>query len=112
MIFDNKKRSDSSYKKPNETTYDFLDRTSTDRYKKVRDDINQMLSSYPEGLSRNKLISNLTRSNFEEAFFELFLHNFLITKKFETIPEPEMENLTPDFLIKKVMNLFWLKQRH
>jgi hypothetical protein len=106
MIFDSKERTDDSYKKPNETTYGFLDRTSTDRYGIVRNDVNRMLSLYPEGQSKNKLISNLTRGNFEEAFFELFLYDFLIAKKFETIPEPEMEGLTPDFLIKKSSESF------
>ncbi|MFT7099270.1 MAG: hypothetical protein ACJAS6_001145 [Rickettsiales bacterium] len=106
MIFDDKKRSDSSYKKFNETTYDFLDRTSTERYEIVRSDINRIASFYPDGLLKNKLISSLTRGNFEETFFELFLYDFLIAKKFETTPEPKIEGLAPDFLVKRDKDSF------
>jgi len=102
MIFDKKIRTDSLPRKNNETLYNFLSRTSTERYALVRRDINSMLASYPDGLSKNKLIEDFS-SDFEAAFFELFLHNFLKEKGYEVIPEPSFSNSqsAPDFLTKK-----------
>lgn len=102
MIFDDKIRTDSSPKKNSETLYSFLGRTATERYELVRRDINSMLSVYPDGLSKNRLIKDFS-SDFEAAFFELFLHNFFKEKGYEVIPEPSFSNSksAPDFLAKK-----------
>ncbi len=101
-MFDDRIRTDSSPRKNSETLYDFLCRTATERYKLVRRDINSMLASYPDGLSKNRLIKDFS-SDFESAFFELFLHNFLKEKGYEVIPEPSFSNSksAPDFLAKK-----------
>jgi hypothetical protein len=74
MIFDNRVRKDSSPKKNSETLYDFLCRTATERYELIRRDINSMFSSYPDISSKNRLIKDFS-SDFEAAFFELFLYN-------------------------------------
>ncbi len=102
MIFDDKIRTDSSPRKNSETLYNFLCRTATERYELVRRDINSMLASYPDGLSKNRLIKDFS-SDFEAAFFELFLHNFLKEKGYEVFPEPTFPNSksAPDFLAKK-----------
>ena len=107
MIFDDKIRTDSSPKKNSETLYSFLGRTATERYELVRRDINSMLSVYPDGLSKNRLIKDFS-SDFEAAFFELFLHNFFKEKGYEVFPEPAFRNSkspnsksAPDFLAKK-----------
>lgn len=102
MLFDDKVRTDSSPRKNSETLYNFLCRTSTERYELVRRDINSMLSSYPDGLSKGRLIKDFS-SDFEAAFFELFLHNLLKEKGYEVIPEPSFPNSksAPDFLAKK-----------
>lgn len=102
MIFDEKIRTDSSPRKNSETLYNFLCRTATERYELVRRDINSMLASYPDGLSKNRLIKDFS-SDFDAAFFELFLHNFLKEKGYEVFPEPTFPNSksAPDFLAKK-----------
>lgn len=102
MMFDDRIRTDSSPRKNSETLYDFLCRTSNERYELVRRDINSMLGSYPDGLPKNRLIKDFS-SDFESAFFELFLYNFLKEKSYEVIPEPSFPNnkSAPDFLAKK-----------
>ncbi len=105
MIFDDKTRTDSSPRKNSETLYNFLDRTATESYELVRRDIIQWLAAYPaypDELSKNRLIKDFS-SDFEAAFFELFLHNFFKEKGYEAFPEPAFSSskLAPDFLVKK-----------
>ena len=90
-----------------ETTYSFLDRSSLPEYGRVR----RMLERWVERLpmeQRKRAVANMRHrgpgsgkeeSQFYAAFFELFLHEFLLGTGGEVAVEPKIDGLTPDFRV-------------
>ena len=104
-LFDEKPR---NYAKPAhraETTYSFLDRTSKPEFERVRDMLERWVERLPEKQQRST-VANMRRTppgsqddeiQFNAAFFELFLHEFLCGTGSEVVVEPVIDGLTPDF---------------
>ena len=104
-LFDEKPR---NYAKPAhraETTYSFLNRTSKPEFERVRDMLERWVERLPEKQQRST-VANMRRTppgsqddeiQFNAAFFELFLHEFLCGTGSEIVVEPEIDGLTPDF---------------
>ena len=105
VLFDDK---DRNYAKPAlraETTYSFYDRSSLEEFARWR----QMLQRWVERLppAKQKDIAGRMRhkghgspaeeQRFNGAFFELFLHEFLNGAGGDTVIEPKIGPLTPDF---------------
>ena len=104
-LFDNKYR---DYTKPAlraESAYSFYDRSSLTGYTHLR----QMLQRWVDRLPPNKQKDIVGRmrhrgsgspkeeQNFNGAFFELFLHEFLNGTGGYTVVDPKIGHLTPDF---------------
>ena len=106
-LFDDKPR---NYTKPAdraETTYSFLDRSSKPEFERVRDMLERWIGRLPEKQQRDA-VAKMRRNTpgahkyeiqFNAAFFELFLHEFLLGTGGEVVVEPMINGLTPDFKV-------------
>lgn len=104
-LFDDKER---DYTQPSlraETTYSFYDRSSLTGYEHLRQMLQRWLSRLPP--AKQKDIAGRMRhsgfgspreeQNFNAAFFELFMHEFLIGTGGSPAVDPSFEGRTPDF---------------
>ena len=104
-LFEDKPR---DYTKPSrraETTYSFLDRSSLPEFERVRCMLERWVERLPKK-HQQKTVANLRHRSpgsgtdeiqFNGAFFELFLHEFLLGTGGEVQVEPIIDGLTPDF---------------
>ena len=112
-LFDDKLR---DYTKPAhraESTYSFLDRTSLPEFARVRDMLERWIQRIP--VERRKSIVSRMRSTppgsqedeiqFNAAFFELFLHEFLLGTEGKVAVEPTIYGLTPDFGVTEELSV-------
>ncbi len=105
VLFDHK---DRYWTKPSgnaETSYDFYDRSALPEFERLR----QMLQRWIERLPpahQSAFVSRMRHEgrgsateeiNFQGAFFELFLHEFLLGTDGEVEVDPLIQGLTPDF---------------
>ena len=106
-LFDEKLR---NYTKPSrraETTYSFLDRSSLPEFERVRRMLERWVERLPNkhqqktvaNMRHKRLGSAKDQAQFNAAFFELFLHEFLLGAGGEVIVEPIVDGLTPDFRV-------------
>ena len=106
-LFEDKPRDYTEPARWSETTYSFLDRSALPEFERVR----RMLQRWVERLPRDhqqKTVANLRHRppgsvkdeiQFNGAFFELFLHEFLLGTRGEVLVEPHINGLTPDFSV-------------
>ena len=106
-LFDDKPR---NYTKPSlraETTYSFLDRSSLSEFERIRCMLERWVDRLPKE-HQKKTVANLRHRapgsgkdeiQFNGAFFELFLHEFLHGTGGEVLLEPVIDGLTPDFRV-------------
>ena len=97
-----------NYTKPSlraETTYSFLNRSSHPATERIRQMLQRWIDRLPE-TGRKKAVANMRHSapgsdtkevQFYAEFFELFLHEFLVSTGAEIETQPVINNLTPDF---------------
>ena len=107
QLFDDKPR---NYTKPSrraETTYSFLDRSSLPEFEKVRRMLERWIERLPNK-HQQKTVANMRhkapgsakdQAQFNAAFFELFLREFLLGTGGEIQVEPMIDGLTPDFRV-------------
>ena len=104
-LFDDKPRSHTSPSRRAETTYSFLDRSSLPEFERVRCMLERWVERLPKE-RQQKAVANLRHNppgsrqkeiQFNAAFFELFLHEFLLGTEGEVVVEPMIDGLTPDF---------------
>ena len=104
-LFDEKER---NYNKPSlhaESTYSFYDRSSLTGFAHLRQMLQRWLNRLPPEkqkdiaarMRHNGRGSPREEQNFDSAFFELFMHEFLIGAGGAVVVEPNIEGLTPDF---------------
>jgi hypothetical protein len=101
-LFEDKERTSLEYAPHKKySTFDFYDNSAIEEFVIVRDKLNCWFSNYPAN-ARKQLKRDL-QSNFDSAFFELFIHEFFIRLGFTLIVHPTVSSSTnnPDFLAKK-----------
>ena len=104
-LFDSKSRTYMGFAGRAETTYAFYDRSGQPAYAKLRAMLERWISRLPvehqvRFISRMKhkgLGSKTEEDSFNAAFFELFMHEFLVGTRADVVVEPNQGGLTPDF---------------
>ena len=105
VLFDSKTRNDTELPLNAETTYSFFDRSSLEAYARLRQMLQRWVDRVPPtkqkdiaGRMRHKGVgSPREQQNFNGAFFELFLHEFLTGTRGDVTVDPKINGLTPDF---------------
>jgi hypothetical protein len=112
-LFDDRLRNDADYRRPDETTYTFLDRVSRPDLAAPREMLNPWFDRWPAD-DREQLRARLMGkqpSDFDGAFWELYLHEVHSRLGFTITREPEMAGLPtrPDFLMERDDGAFYLE---
>jgi hypothetical protein len=112
-LFDDRRRDDDGYRRSGETTYAFLDRVSRPEMAAPRKMLSAWFERYPVD-HREALRSRLTGrqpSDFDGAFWELYLHEVHYRLGFAMTIEPAMSGVTtkPDFLMERDDSAFYLE---
>ncbi len=104
LLFDEMVRADDTPAKYAETTYNFLNRSSKNESREIREKLESWFHRYPDsgkvelyGRFRDK-----NEYNFQSAFFELFLHELLIKLQCGVNLNPVIEHTPrrPDFAVR------------
>lgn len=100
-LFDEKERKEKRYSRHLEKSYNFYDSTAKTEFVAVREMLNDWFSRYPE--TGKAQLKGDFRSQFESAFFELFIHELFFRQGFTLTPHPTVPNSSknPDFLATK-----------
>ena len=105
QLFDDKPRNYAGLSIRAETTYTFLDRSSLLEFERIRHILNRWIERLPKK-HQHRAVANLRhkgpgspsdQAQFDAAFFELFLHEFLQGAGGQVTVEPTIDGLTPDF---------------
>ena len=100
-LFNDKVRVNLEYAHNQQDTYEFYNNSAIEEFATVRNRLNHWFSKYPDGAK--KQLKRDFQSNFDSAFFELFVHELFSEQGFYLTPHPTVPNSTknPDFLAKK-----------
>ncbi|NDU99234.1 hypothetical protein [Spirosoma terrae] len=100
-LFDDKERTNIRYAKYQHDSYEFYDNSAIDKFIIVRERLNNWFDRYPE--PGKKQLKRDFQTQFEPAFFELFIHELFFQQGFTLTTHPILPNSTkkPDFLAKK-----------
>lgn len=101
-LFDQKERSNVSYAKNKHNAYQFYDLSDMEQFAHVRERMNDWFSHYP--ISHRGQLKSDFKSQFDSAYFELFIHELFMKLGFIMEPHVSLPLTTkmPDFLgIKK-----------
>lgn len=112
-LFDDRERDDPDYKRGNESTYELLDRVSRPGLAAPRPVLNEWFANWPFD-DREELRARLTSkddSNFDGAFWELYLHETYRRLGFEIERDPNVpeKETHPDFLMSKDGGEFYME---
>ena len=100
-LFDEKDREPMWSGRRNETRYSFYDRSGHPDSERVRNMLERWASRYPDS-KRKDIISRIRSKDmdsFDNAFFEMFLHEFLSGTGASVTLEPEIGGKNPDFAL-------------
>ncbi|TDO05429.1 hypothetical protein [Sunxiuqinia elliptica] len=102
-LFSDKQRTDQDYAKSGERTYSFLNRSGREEFAAVREKLNKWFSSYPEQEQNELKKRFVSRAHFDDAFFELYMHEFFYSRGYQLAVHPLLANTRkqPDFLVSK-----------
>ena len=106
-LFDDKSRSFLGRALRAETTFSFLDRSSMPEFQRIREMLERWVARLPEKQRHDTIANMRSRApgsqpdeyQFSEAFFELFLHEFLLATRGAVVAEPMIDGRTPDFKV-------------
>lgn len=100
-LFDDKERKENRYARHLEKPYKFYDSSAKPEFTAIREMLNDWFSRYPD--SHKRFLKRDFQSQFEPAFFELFIHELFRQQGFTLTPHPNVPNSSknPDFLAKK-----------
>jgi len=100
-LFDEKERTTQRYSSNLENAYKFYDQTAKPEFIEVREMLNEWFLRYPD--SAKYSLKRDFQSQFDAAFFELFIHELFFQQGFVLTPHPVVPNSSknPDFLAKK-----------
>lgn len=110
-LFDEKERHNVDFAKNQHNTYDFYNDTAREEFVEVRDRLEDWFSRYPD--SDKKQLKRDLQTQFEPAFFELFIHELFYQQGFSLTVHPTLPNSSksPDFLAKKGDIAFYLEAK-
>lgn len=110
-LFDNKERTDSRPAKHLDNSYDYYDRSSSEKVGQVRDLLNLWFDYYPE--QEKEELKKRFQISFSSPFFELFIHELFRRQGFSLEPHPIVvgSSKRPDFLAKGHGLEFYLEAR-
>lgn len=112
-LFDDSPRDDDGYHRSGETTYAFLDRVSRLEMAAPRKMLNAWFERYP--VEHREVLRSRLRgkqpSDFDGAFWELFLHEVHYRLGFTITIEPALPGVPtkPDFLMERDDSAFYLE---
>lgn len=100
-LFDDKIRTDDSPANHIDNTYNFYDRSQSQKIQIAREKLNQWFNNYPE--SEKAELKNRFKTSFSSCFYELFLHELFIKQGFKLSIHPILQNSSkqPDYLAEK-----------
>ncbi|GAB2564401.1 hypothetical protein GCM10027085_65490 [Spirosoma aerophilum] len=100
-LFDDKIRTNLEYALHQHDSYEFYDNSAKDEFVVIREMLNDWFSRYPDNHKWN--LKRDFQSDFDSAFFELFIHELFSKQGFQLTPHPALPDSTnhPDFLAKK-----------
>ena len=109
-VFPNIKRTYMGWSQHNEDAYHFFNRSAQPKFTAVRNRIEEWFAAYPE--REKKALRNKFPKKFNDAFFELYLHQLFLNMGFNIEIEPEVSNKTkPDFLLEKDGYKFYVEAK-
>ena len=94
-----------------ETTYSFYNRSALDEFEKLRAMLQRWVNRMPPAKQRD-LVGRMRHKGdgsigeqrrFDGAFFELFLHEFLVGTGGHVVVEPNIDGGTPDFGVTEIL---------
>lgn len=106
-LFDDKTRNYEGQSLRGESAYSFLDRSSLPEFERIRRMLERWVERLPEEHQKNFVArirhkgsgSSKEEAQFNETFFELFLHEFFLGTTRDITIEPNIFGRTPDFRI-------------
>ena len=112
VLFDDFDRIDDTIIGKNESTYDFINRSSYEHFQNIRDRVRTMMNIIPVG-NKVELISGL-KTNWESSYFELFLANLFAKLDFTIEIHPELSNTNkrPDFKLSNSDSIIFAEARY
>lgn len=99
-LFENKIRTDKKPANHNDNTYDFFDRSDSEKGKVIREVLNSWFDNYPQ--DEKFEFEKRFRKEFSSSLYELFIHELFTKQGFILESHPTVENSSkrPDFLAK------------
>lgn len=96
-VFEEKVRIDSRPIQPNESIFDFLNRTSYPLFNQIRNKVNSWIETVPDS-NKVEFIDGL-KHDWESTYFELLLNKLFVSLGFEIEIHPQLSSSTkrPDF---------------
>ena len=93
-----------------ESTFAFLDRVSDPWWDRLRQVIEEMVTSYPYE-AQPRLIERLRGSEWDSAFWELYLHRVCTQQGWRVTVEPRVPGTSyrPDFLVEASTSRFYIE---
>lgn len=100
-LFNAKERTNAEYALHQHDSYEFYDNSAKNEFIVVREMLNDWFSRYPD--NHKWSLKRDFQSDFDSAFFELFIHELFFKQGFLLTPHPTVPDSTnhPDFLAKK-----------
>ncbi|MVM30426.1 hypothetical protein GO755_10310 [Spirosoma sp. HMF4905] len=100
-LFDDFERTDFTYSKHSESTYNFYNRAALTEFTEVRLRLEEWFTAYPDK-DKAEFKRNLEK-DFSAAYYELFLFTLFVKNGFNVVVHPVMPNSSnkPDLLIRK-----------
>jgi hypothetical protein len=110
-LFDDKERNNMEYAKNHHNTYIFYDESGLREMAGVRNILNEWFDSYPS--SEQIELKRRFKTEFDSAFYELFLYELFLTQGFKLRVHPTLPDTTkrPDFLVSKGDFEFYLEAK-
>lgn len=105
MLFKDRERNFDGPANYSESHFSFLDRSSQEEAKKVRNLLEEWFSHYPDDNKRKEFLKRFKSQNdisFISSFFELYTHELLFRLGYKIIPHPNIpfKKTKPDFLVQ------------
>lgn len=99
-LFADKIRTDKKPAKHNDNTFDFFDRSDSEKGQVIREVLNSWFANYPE--NEKAEFKNRFRKEFSSSLYELFIYELFTKQGFKLESHPKLKNSTkrPDFLAK------------
>jgi hypothetical protein len=99
-LFENKIRTDKKPAKHNDNTFDFFDRSDSEKSKVIREVLNAWFDNYPQ--DEKPEFKKRFRKEFSSSLYELFIHELFTKQGFTLESHPILKNSSkrPDFLAK------------